>query len=418
MCVGCLANSECKGGKPICELGGDAGASRNTCRACAGTSDCTQLNSSTPICVTAANAAGGAQLGTCVGCVANSDCTSTGGAATTKPICEVTTTNVGAAVNTCRKCAKDAECGGPGVCMTDGHCAGTSEVWFVDESASCVGANGSSTNPLCALSQGVGALAKGQNILVILGTVGGRLTLATTGGINPVIIGRKNAAGDAAVIGATNAAGISVSSDTVLIRDITVSGGLTASGTRGVLASGSANVTLLRVIVNLGSGGPGIDAETGSTLSMDECYVANNPVGGILVNGATANIQNTLIAANPSAAGYGVQFNAPGSGTVFAFNTIAGYATAATSDLSHPVALNYSIVLGPPPTNCDTSTCVTTASTTQPSFTTTVLQNPNPYHLMGHEPCPVTPTTFPDHDIDGDPRTSTNLDCGADELVP
>jgi hypothetical protein len=416
MCVGCLADTNCKGTTPICELGADAGAARDTCRGCTGTTDCTQHDATTPVCVTATNAAGGAQPGTCVGCVANGNC---GGG---KPICELTTTNAGATVNTCRACAMDTECGGPGVCMADGHCAGPSEVWFVDETATgCTGAvqgTGSQTNPFCYLSLGLGAIQKGQNVLVILGAVGGRVSLTTTGGVNPVIIGRKDATGAAAVIPATTGAAISVSSDTVIIRDITLSGGLTAPGTRGLLATGSANVTLLRVIVNLGLGGPGVDAETGATLTMDECYLANNPVGGILVNGATATIQNTLIAANPSASGYGVQFNAPGSNTVFAFNTIAGYATAATSDLSHQVTLSDSIVLGPT-TNCDTSTCVTTASQTQPSFTTTVLQNPNPYHLTAHLACPgAQPTTFPDHDIDGDPRTSTKLDCGADQLVP
>jgi hypothetical protein len=404
-CVGCLADNNCQGATPICELG--AGASRNTCRACTGTSDCTQHNAMTPVCVTAANAAGGAQPGTCVACVANGSC---GGG---KPICELTTTNAGATVNTCRACATDAECVGPGVCMADGHCALATEVIFVDETASCTGNDGSMSSPYCSLPTGVGQLAKARNVLVILGTVGERLSLATTGGTNPVIIGRKNAAGDAPVIAAANSAAISVSSDTVIIRDITLSGGITASGTRGLLASGTASVTLLRVIVNLGSGGPGVDAETGATLTMDECYVANNPVGGILVNGATATIQNTLIAANPSASGYGVQFNAPGMGTVFAFNTIVGYATACTSDLNHQVPLNYSIVLGPQPTNCTTATSVTTA----PTFTTTTLTDPNPYHLTGHLPCPVTATAFPDHDIDGQPRTSSNLDCGADEFV-
>jgi hypothetical protein len=405
MCVACLTDKECKGATPICELGGHAGASRNTCRGCTSIADCTQLSSTTPVCVTATNTAGGAQPGTCVGCVANSDCTGAG--TSTKPICELTTTNGGTPVNSCRACAKDAECGGPGVCMKDGHCAVAGEVIFVDESAGCTGNDGSAASPYCLLPTGVGQLAKGRNVLIILGTVGERLTIATPQ-INPVIVGRKNTAGDAPVIPATNGAGISVSSDTVLIRDITVSGGLQASGTRGVLVSGTAKVTLLRVTVNLGNGGPGVDAETGTTLSMDECYVENNPVGGILVNGATANIQNTVIASSPSASGYGVQFNAPGSATQFAFNTIVGYATAATSDLSHQVMLNYSIVVGPA-TNCMIDTCVTTA----PTFSTV-----NPYHLTGRLPCPMTPTSFPDHDIDGQARTSTNLDCGADEYVP
>jgi hypothetical protein len=39
--------------------------------------------------------------------------------------------------------------------------------------------------------------------------------------------------------------------------------------------------------------------------------------------------------------------------------------------------------------------------------------------MMGHLPCPGgKPSAFPNHDIDGDPRTATTLDCGADEYVP
>ena len=231
--------------------------------------------------------------------------------------------------------------------MTDGHCAGTTEVFFVDESAApttCPG-TGSSATPFCSLPTGAGALVKGQNVLVILGAVGERLVLATSQ-VSPVIIGRKNAAGDAAVIPASNGAGISVSSDSVLIRDITVSLGAQSSNTRGVLVTGSAVVSLLRVTVKLGAGGLGVDAETGTKLSMDRCYVQNNPLGGILVNGATATIQNTIIAANGGTTGYGIQFNAPGT-TQFTFNTLADNPTAAISDLSHPVPLNNSIVAGP-----------------------------------------------------------------------
>jgi hypothetical protein len=296
---------------------------------------------------------------------------------------------------------------GPGVCMTDGHCAATSEVFFVDESATCPG-TGSSSTPFCLLPTGAGALAKGQNVLVILGAVGERLVLATSQ-VNPVIIGRQNTAGDAPVIPASNGAGVSVSSDTVLIRDITVSGGLQSSNTRGVLVTGTAAVSLLRVTVNLGNG-IGVDAETGATLSMDRCYVENNSLGGILVNGATATIQNTIIAKNGGTTGYGIQFNVPGT-TQFTFNTIADNPTAAISDLSHQVLLNNSIVAGPT-TNCLPTNSLTTA----PPFGSTDLSLPTPYHLTAHAACPAAPQSpFPPYDIDGQPRVAP-IDCGADQF--
>jgi hypothetical protein len=390
-CVGCLASTDClESAKPICDTKTWA------CSGC-GTSDaCKALNLSTPVCVTASDGSAGPKIGMCVGCLSNANC---GGVT---PICNLST-------NVCTACGSDSDCGavGPGVCMTDGHCAGTTEVFFVDESAAtCPGTGtGSSSTPFCSLPTGAGALAKGQNVLVIRGAVGERLVLATSQ-VSPVIIGRQNAAGDAAVIPASNGAGISVSSDSVLIRDITVSGGLQSSNTRGVLATGSAAVSLLRVTVNLGNG-LGIDAETGTTLSMDRCYVENSSLGGILVNGATAAIQNTIIVANGGTTGYGIQFNAPGNNTAFTFNTVVGNPTAAISDLNHQVFLNNSIVVGPT-TNC----MLTNSLTIAPPFSSTTL-----YHLTAHAACPAAPQSpFPSYDIDGQPRVAP-VDCGADQFV-
>ena len=334
-CVGCLTSTNCpESAKPICDT------TTWTCAGCENSDACKTLNPSTPVCVTPTDGSAASKIGMCVGCLSNADC---GGVT---PICDLST-------NVCTACGSDTDCKdvGPGICMTDGHCAGTSEVFFVDESAaSCPGTGtGSSATPFCSLDTGAAALAKGQNVLVILGAVGERLVLATSQ-VSPVIVGRKNAAGDAAVIPASNGAAIAVSSDTVLIRDLTVSGGLQSNNARGILVTGLAVVSLLRVTANLGMGGLGVDAETGSTLSMDRCYVENNPLGGILVNGATATIQNTIIAKNGGTTGYGIQFNAPGT-TQFTFNTIADNPTAAISDLSDQVLLNNSIVAGPT-TNC------------------------------------------------------------------
>jgi hypothetical protein len=143
---------------------------------------------------------------------------------------------------------------------------------------------------------------------------------------------------------------------------------------------------------------------------MDECYVENNAAGGIVVNGATAKIQNTVIAAGTATTGTGIQFNAPGSGTVFSFNTLVGYPIAATSDPGDTVPLVDSIVLGP-----TASTCPPTNSVVS---TTMTLSMSNSYHLSGPLHCPDSSATISvDHDIDGQQRPSTGYDCGADQYV-
>jgi hypothetical protein len=402
MCVECLTNDSCKGAKPICEVTGTTKSPVDTCRACGTDNECKQLNTTKPVCVPTTDAAGGPQPGSCVGCLTDANCTS--GGATRTPICEPTN-------NACRACAKDTECGGPGVCMADGHCAATSEVLFVDATASCSTGNGTSAAPYCSLAVATPHLGIPTPVMVILGGTNDQLTLATTG-VSPVIIGRKNAAGDAGSIPANAATAITVSSDTVLIRNLIVDLG-SGTASKGITVGGAGtSLSLRQVTVYLGTKGLGIDAESGATLTMDECYVLNNPTGGILVNGATASIQNTIIAANPSSSGYGIQFNAPGSGTQFLFNTVVGYSTAATSDFGHQVVLNYSIVVGSL-SNCNADTCVVAA----PTFNTTNPSAVNPFHLTGRTPCPTQATSFPNHDIDGDPRTAATLDCGADEFV-
>jgi hypothetical protein len=403
MCVECLTNGSCKGAKPICEMTGTAKAPADTCRACGTDNECKGIDATKPVCVPTTDAAGGPQPGICVACLTNDDCTS--GGATKTPICEPSS-------NACRACAQDAECGGPGVCMVDGHCAAPSEVIFVDATAACTTtSHGTELAPYCSLALATPNLGIATPVMVILGGTNDQLTLATTG-VSPVIIGRKNAAGDAGSIPANAATAITVNSDTVLIRNLMVDLG-SGTASKGIAVTGAGtSLTLRQVTVYLENKGLGIDAESGATLTMDECYVLNNPTGGILVNGATASIQNTIIAANPSSTGYGIQFNAPGSGTQFLFNTVVGYSTAATSDFSHQVVLNYSIVVGGY-TNCKVDTCVLAA----PTFNTTNPVAASPFHLTGHLMCPTTPTTFPDHDIDGDPRTLPNVDCGADEFV-
>ncbi|HSZ83838.1 MAG TPA: right-handed parallel beta-helix repeat-containing protein [Polyangia bacterium] len=284
--------------------------------------------------------------------------------------------------------------------MADGHCATTSEVIFVEfNNGGCAGADGTSAKPYCAPNDGVAQLAAGRNVIVLLGASGDRMTL-NTNGVSPVIIGRSSGS-----VPATAATAITVLSDTVLIRDLSVNAG-TAPTSKGIAATGaSTKLTLLRVTASLGTG-LGVDAESGATLTMDECYVLNNSTGGILVNGAGYSIQNTVIAGN----GYGVQFSAPVSASSqLRFNTVVNNPIASTCDLTSTETFTNSIFTGPM-VNCSVTDSVTIA----PAFSTA-----RPFHLTAHLPCPTAPAagTFPDHDIDGDARTGT-IDCGADQFQP
>ena len=56
--------------------------------------------------------------------------------------------------------------------------------------------------------------------------------------------------------------------------------------------------------------GLGVEANTGAELHMDRCVVENNSLGGLLIDGVTYDISNSVFAGN----GYGVRFNAPYAG--------------------------------------------------------------------------------------------------------
>lgn len=215
----------------------------------------------------------------CVECLDDTNCAGK----PTSPICQN---------HVCRACKADAECPDPKICMTDGHCATSDEVVFVEfNSSGCPGANGTASNPYCTPNDGVMHLTSGQNVLVIRGATADRLILNTSG-IAPVVIGRNSAS-----IPATAATAIQVLSDSVLIRDLTVTGG-TAPGSRGFVASGATTaVKLSNVQVNVGSG-LGIQVDSGAMLTMDRCTINGNNKGGILIDAANFDIRNTTITGN------------------------------------------------------------------------------------------------------------------------
>ena len=80
--------------------------------------------------------------------------------------------------------------------------------------------------------------------MVILGGTNDQLTLATSG-VAPVILGRQNAGGDVGSIPANAATAITVDSDTVLIRDLTVNSG-TGTASKGIAVTGAGTSLSLR----------------------------------------------------------------------------------------------------------------------------------------------------------------------------
>lgn len=376
----CTANS-CGGETPVCD------GTTKACRACASGGECAARSSSAPAC---------SSSGACVECVGNGDCLGT------RPICNT-------AIHTCRACAADAECpADPGVCLTDGHCATSGEVIFVEaNNPACPNpsADGSTSNPFCTPNAAVAVVTVGRHVIVIRGAANNQLVLNTTGKA-PVIVGRQDSGGNGGSVPATGATAITVSSDTVLIRDLTVNAGTTPTSKGIVVTGAGSSLTLLHVTASLGTG-MGVDAEPGAALTMDECYVTGNSAGGLLVNGASYDIQNSIFAGNL----YGVKFAASAvtTGSRFSFNTVAGnIGNAVTCDPGNPQALSDSIVAG-----ANDSCTLTNSVPTAPTFDST-----RAYHLTAKLSCPNgDPATFPDHDIDGDPR-SAPIDCGADQYVP
>jgi hypothetical protein len=333
------------------------------------------------------------EAGICVECLHDTDCATRNA---TTPICDQD--------NRCRACKTDAECPVPNVCMTDGHCATSDEVVFVEAgSPACSPPDGSTTNTYCTLSDGVLHVGgtTGRSTLVVRGPFNGPLVIDSVVGM-VLVVGKPSAAGAAQIGAGVNTTGITVSNSGAIIRDLMVFNGGGPSS-KGIVASGATTtLKLVNVQVNLGTG-LGIQADTGAQLTMDRCVVNGNTVGGLLINGASYAIQNSAFVNN----GYGVKFNATAipRASTFSFSTITGNTgNALTCDSTNPQTVNDSIVLGVVD-SCSTINSVLTMPTQLSG-----------YRLNGHVSCPASSGSPPDHDIDDQPR-SAPIDCGADQFV-
>jgi hypothetical protein len=267
-CVQCTKDTSCSGSTPICDV------AANTCAGCKTSDACKAKDTKLPVCLSSA--------GTCVQCKVNADCSGATPGCTaanvcvactddshcggTTPICNTTT-------NKCIACTADAQCAGktslgpnPGVCMNhlDGHCAVDSETIYVENKApGCSDGAGGGTRalPFCSMQPAVGNLATGKLILV-RGTVQGASA--------PLAASRSSVIGqNGAVIAGGIAPGVQVSSGSAYLRDLKL--------------SSSVNV--------------GISAGAGTTLRLQNLSVTASK-GGILLDGAAFDIQNTNVSGN------------------------------------------------------------------------------------------------------------------------
>jgi len=283
-CTGCQSAgaAACSGPKPTCATTGSA---TGQCVECIDNTGCT-TSAAKGFCVgnacsgcTAALCAGrtdgktacatiGGYVGQCVACTSNAQCSGT------TPICNTT-------ADTCRSCANDGECSaiGPGVCMTDGHCATNAEAIYVGTlgSATCSESNiGTSQAPVCSLLNGVGlAKTSSKPVVVIRGALSaGSAVIAVTAPLT--IVGKSGATVTATA--AASADCITITSGEIYLRNMTIQGTASPKTGIGIKASPDSGSTV--------------------TLHMDTCAVTNNPGGGILLNGAAFDIKNTTVTGN------------------------------------------------------------------------------------------------------------------------
>lgn len=242
----CTANSQCQDPpRPFCNADGACvGCSELGAQACAG-------DAQHPVCGPA---------GACVECNANSQCTKD----PTKPVCDL-------GANKCAPCTHDSDCagkGGPGVCRPDdGHCATDAETIYVAApNGACSSApDGHASQPFCTLHDGLAVVVAGRALVVVRGAVNSLGAAVTAPAPGVTIVGQQEA-----TIASGTQWGLRVTGATVTVQGITFKTGLDV----------------------------GVIAEQGAMLRLDRVAVIGNAGGGILLDGAAFDIENTTVTNN------------------------------------------------------------------------------------------------------------------------
>jgi hypothetical protein len=151
----------------------------------------------------------------------------------------------------------------------DGRCATDAETIYVQETAACPGAaataDGTAALPYCSMDPATGALGATRDLIVVRGTVSGAATGLTSGARQISIVGQVSAA--------------------------------LAGATKPAFHLGAGDAYLRNVKLSTG-GSIGCQADAGSTLQLDHVLVTGNSGGGILLNGAAFDIENTTVTTN------------------------------------------------------------------------------------------------------------------------
>ncbi|MES1166071.1 MAG: hypothetical protein ABUR63_09950, partial [Verrucomicrobiota bacterium] len=259
----------CAADKPICD------PIHLACRACETSPDCQGLKIGKPVCRLGGEAG---RAAACVECTQDRDCTDR-----SKPVCDQST-------NSCVGCAKDDDCGrfAPGVCKTaasgadagatKGHCVGDDETIYVSKTAGCsdtpataspdagadAGVQGeSSGRPFCSMEPIRTLLSTTRSVVIVSGEVSGASWSYANQALGPLLI-----VGQGATIAGAASPAFQMSSGEVTIRRVTFQ---------------TATTTAI-----------GIEAD-GGTLRLDHVTVQNCKGGGIWLNGANFDIQNSRI---------------------------------------------------------------------------------------------------------------------------
>jgi hypothetical protein len=148
----------------------------------------------------------------------------------------------------------------------DGRCATDAETIYVQATGNCANvvgtANGTEAVPYCSMDPAVTTVGtvSTKNLIVVRGNVSNSSTFATTG------------------------------------RSLSVVGQMNA-GLGGTLRLTGGNLYVRRITISAGALFTGCQADIGSTLRLDHVVVTGNK-GGIYLNGAAFDIQNTTVSDN------------------------------------------------------------------------------------------------------------------------
>ena len=308
---------------------------------------------------------------------------------------------------------------------------------YVDDDADPLTADGSLANPFPTITEGVGVCPVGGTVVILPGTYVENVTISSD--CNLVGTDRDQVTLDANGSGR----GLRISSATVNVSGITVTGASTSNTGGGVRIDMGATVTLTdcAVVDNEVTGnshGAGIGIYEGSNVVIERCLIAGNEAlgsggdgAGITASGAgTVDIANTIIAQNlADGVGGGVR-TSNGSIVAIVSSTVADNVASFESGIScgsgTPASVHASIVWGNATGAVDPDCGSTTASDIEGGGSGAAL-DADPlfvnsgaldYHLSPGSPCadfsPTITGARPD-DYDGAPRDGAP-DMGADEL--